>query len=120
LIYLIGKINIKSTLFRLMPPDYLHTVLKGPIENAIAWGVSALMAIAHINVVYKENIATLEARVRLLPKVHSLDIWEGSNTRWKHLSTLFKVERDKENKGTSFITGRTEAYNLVPLLTQIV
>jgi hypothetical protein len=57
-----------------MPPDYLHTVLKGPVENAIAWGVSTLIAISHIDIVYKQNIALLEARVSVFPKIHSLDI----------------------------------------------
>jgi hypothetical protein len=59
-----------NSFFESMPPDFLHTVLKGPVENAIAWGMSAIIAIAHINSVYKRNMVTLEARVSKFPRLH--------------------------------------------------
>jgi len=109
-----------NSFFESMPPDFLHTVLKGPVENAIAWGMSAIIAIAHIDPVYKRNMVILEARVSKFPRLHSLCIWEDRTTRFKAISKLFKVEWAKENKGTSFISGSIEGYNLPVLLTQIM
>jgi hypothetical protein len=47
-----------------LPPDYLHTINKGPVECCIAWCVACIMATAEIDKInYGSNMATLDTKI---------------------------------------------------------
>jgi hypothetical protein len=130
-----------SSFFSSLPPDMLHTVAKGYIEYAISWSMVCLLAVpqifeitasakrkkernrlltqtepATINTNYSNNMAILDNKVCRCPMIESLVIFNERRPRFRRVSSLFSKPWRKENKGTAFISGSIEGYNLPILL----
>ena len=108
------------TFHGLYNPDYLHTVLKGVIENIISWIVEITYSIGKICNKYENSMSLLDDRIKTFPIAQSLRV--GRSCRFgEGISSLFKTTgKASSTKGTGVMYGSIEAWKLLPLLFQLV
>ena len=99
--------------FHLMtPPDELHTLLKGLVENVLAWTFNLLHYMRRINShEYKDVIANIDRMFADFPLKQSItDVRLVQKVRG--VSMLFTEANSRKasaNQGTSIMTGGTPA-----------
>ena len=113
-----------SGFFKSLVPDYLHTVVKGIIENAIAWTMCCLKAVRDLDTTFAENMRLIDERIMSFPVIQSLVIFPNKPMfRWfKGISELFKSSWRKKGADTTgfFANGSIEAWKLPQLLFQLI
>lgn len=102
----------------------MHTVLKGFVEDAIAWTVVCLYALSDIDWEYSDNMNLIDKRIKQFPVNQSLVVFPNNpNLRWcEGISHLFKNSwRRKGDSITGFFAnGSIEAWKLPQLLFQLI
>lgn len=109
--------------FKSLAPDYLHTVVKGIIEDVIAWSMCCILAINGLDKSYATNLYHLDDRIKHFPIIQSLDIFPNKKVfRWfDGISHLFKGSWNSKGKATTgfFANGSIEGWKLPQLLFQL-
>lgn len=114
-----------SGFFESLAPDYLHTIVKGFIEDAIAWTFCCLFSLRSHDVQYTDNMVYIDKRVINFPVIQSLALFPTKQpVRWNDgISHLFKnTWRRKAKKATTgfFANGSIEGWKLPQLLVQLL
>jgi hypothetical protein len=108
------------TFHGLYNPDYLHSFLKGVVENIISWIVEIMYSIGKLDDRYKNAMSLLDERIKTFPIAQSLRV--GRSCRFgEGISSLFKTTaKASSTKGTGAMYGSIEAWKLLPLLFQLL
>ena len=98
-----------------LPPDYLHTFLKGCMEYCIGCVMSILYAVQTLDVSYVDNVSTLDGRIESANIDQTLPATRMSKFHGG-ISKFFSAANSKKTRSTGIMTGGLPAWKLKPLL----
>ena len=109
-----------NSLHQMFPADFLHTFLKGLIENLISWCLIIIEAIGEIDKFYASAAIDLDKTIKKFP-IHELPVVRmvkfSRGLRYcLKLTTLTK----KLHSGTNFLSGGFEAWKLASMMVQLL
>lgn len=108
-------------LHKISLPDYLHTFLKGVVENALAWTLQILQTIGNINHKYNLNLALIDEMFKVFTDKQSLSVFREhffSQGISKYLKET--ITNDGKQNATGQMSGGLEAWKLLPALFRLM
>ena len=112
-----------SSFYKSLVPDYLHTFIKGLIEDSIAWGICVIQSVAKKDITYEHNMTWVDDRIKHFPVLQSLKVFPNRQYRFHDgISQLFKSSWNKKGTETTgfFANGSLEAWKLPIMLMQLL
>jgi hypothetical protein len=99
-----------------VPPDYLHTFVKGCIEYCLALVMAIVYSVQKLDGQrYSSNVSTLDRRIELASIDQTLYATRMSKFN-RGISVFFSHENSKTTRNTGLMTGNLPAWKLKPLL----
>ena len=99
-----------------VPPDYLHTFVKGCIEYCLALVMAIMYSVQKLDdLKYSSNVSTLDRRIERANIDQTLHATKMCKFN-KGISVFFTHENSKTTRNTGLMTGNLPAWKLKPLL----
>ena len=112
-----------SSFHKSLVPDYLHTFIKGLIEDSIAWAICVIQSVSKKDIYYDHNMTWIDDRIKHFPVIQSLKVFPNHQYRfYDGISQLFKSSWNTKGTETTgfFANGSLEAWKLPILLMQLI
>ena len=92
-----------SCFFKSLVPDYLHTVVKGVLEDAISWSMCCIINVGKQDKEFQYNQVYLDNRIKTFPTIHSLVLFPNKPVHRFHegICSLFKTSINKKGTETT-------------------
>jgi len=105
-----------NSLSRMMPPDTLHTVLKGLIEHAVGWTLQIINQVAHLDPTFSNACGIVDDRLRTFPEYEAGFPFRYQKFRKGVFSLVKDASMDAKIPMSAFMLGATLGWHMPSLL----
>ena len=109
-----------NSFHQMFPADFLHTFLKGLIENLISWCLIIIEAIGELDSDYSTAPIALDKTIQIFP-IHELPVVRMVKfPRGLRYCLKLTTTTKKLHSGTNFLSGGFEAWKLASMMVQFL
>jgi len=109
-----------NSFHQMFPADFLHTFLKGLIENLISWCLIIIEAVGDLDTNFTNQPIALDRIIKLFP-IHEMPLVRMVKfPRGLRYCLKLTTTTKKLSSGTNFLSGGFEAWKLASMMVQLL
>jgi len=104
---------------KMLPPDTLHTLLKGLLEHVVGWSLQVINQISRLDPLYRQSCGNVDDRLRTFPEYEPGFPFRYHKFRRGVFSLVKTASMDAKVPMSAFMLGATLGWHMPSLVLQL-